>query len=80
MRIADLIHILTQRQWAIRAWRLNAHQRPMLIDITRQHAELPGETGSRVQAEQRWAFGNAQRQHAVKTALVGLFLRAFFRQ
>jgi hypothetical protein len=57
------IQIRTLLHRPFRSGRLNAGDRPARAEVARQHAELPGKTGRRMEAEQRRAMAFTQRQN-----------------
>ena len=71
MRFADFIQACRRLHGAMRARRLNADNRPLWIEITREHAELPGKTGCRMETKQRRAITFTQRQNGFESHALG---------
>ncbi len=68
------IKVFRRLHRAIRSRRLNANNRPLRTEVTRQHAKLPGETRRRMEAKQRWAMTFTQRQQRLESQTLRLFI------
>ena len=74
MMVANLVQGRSLLHRPCRARRLNTRYRPVCGQITRQHAELPGKTRSRMETEQRWPVALTQRKQGFITQTLRLFV------
>ncbi len=74
MMFAYCIEVFRRLHRAVRSRRLNANNRPLWAEVTRQHAKLPGKARSRMETEQRWAVTFTQRQQRLKSQTLRLFI------